>query len=395
MTEHEQRVRPVRLDRLGDGTAVRVMSDGSQEYRVPEGWISEQTWQDRQTVEDVGGDWRPRDLTTYLDGTHVPPAPALLRRQDAVCLVYPGRVHWISGEPEAGKSWLGLLTCAQVMWDGGQVVYLDLEDGPAGITRRLLDLGVAPDVIAKQFHYVQPESALGPIRREHLAPYVTQSAVFVIDACTESLAQQGLSSRDDTDVATWLEILPRWAARLGPAVLVLDHVVKDADNRGRWATGSQHKLAGLDGVAFMVETVHAAGRGLTGRSRLYVSKDRHGQVRGPATAPSTGGKHWAGDLVIDSSGPMLEVIIHPPASHDPSEPFRPTVLMERISEVLATASRALSKAEIEDRVTGRAQAKRQALAALVDDGHVQVTAGHHNSKLHQLVRPYPSPEEDA
>jgi hypothetical protein len=49
-------------------------------------------------------------------------------------------------------------------------------------------------------------------------------------------------------VASWLELLPRWAARLGAAVLVLDHVVKNVETRGRWATGSQHKLAGLDGV---------------------------------------------------------------------------------------------------------------------------------------------------
>ncbi len=124
---------------------------------------------------------------------------------------------------------------------------------------------------------------------------------------------QGLSSKDDTDIATWLELLPRWAAKLGPAVAVLDHVVKDAESRGRWATESQHKMSGLDGVAFSLETVQPAGRWLTGRSRLYVTEDRHGQVRGPATVASTGGKHWAGDLIIES-GLVLNVALHAPAT---------------------------------------------------------------------------------
>jgi hypothetical protein len=343
-------------------------------------------------TDEAGLDWTPRDLTSYLDGTFQPPTPSLLRRQDGACLMYRGRVHWISGEPEAGKSWLGLLACAQELWAGRQVVYVDWEDGPEGITRRLLDLDVDAAVIRERFHYVQPESALGPMRRERLQPWVEASSLLVIDACTESLAQQGLSSKDDTDIAQWLDILPRWAARLGPAIAVLDHVVKDADSRGRWATGSQHKLAGLDGVAYAVETVHPAGRGLTGRSRLFVSKDRHGQVRGPLTAPSAGHRHWAGDLVIDS-GLMLEVVVHPPTHTQPGEVFRPTVLMERISEVLAAAGRPLSSREVEDRVSGKAQHKRQALAALVDDGHVEVVLGHHNSKQHRLVKPFPAPEE--
>lgn len=334
------------------------------------------------------GDWEPVNLAPFLDGSYRPPTPKLLRRQDGAALLYPGRVHWLSGEPEAGKSWVALLACAQALLDGAAVVYVDFEDGPGGMTNRLLDLGVPAGVIGERFHYVQPQSALGYGRRAAMTALVEACALVVIDACTESLAQQGLSSKDDTDIATWLELLPRWAARLGPAVLVLDHVVKDAESRGRWATGSQHKLSGLDGAAYALETIHPAGRGLTGRSRLFVSKDRHGQVKGPATVQTTGHRHWAGDVVIDSSGAFLEVVVHPPAGQE--GPFRPTVLMQRVSEALAGAGAPLSARDVEDRVAGKAQTVRQALAALVDDGHVEVQTGHHNSKQHRLVKPYPT-----
>lgn len=340
---------------------------------------------------DPGG-WGPVDLTPYLDGSYRPPGPELLHRTDGTALVYPSRVHWLSGEPEAGKSWAAMLACAQVLLDGGQVVYVDLEDGPGGTTARLLALGVPADAMAERLHYRNPAGPLTTARRETLAPFAARSALLVVDACTESLAAQGLSSKDDTDVATWLDLLPRWAARLGPAVLVLDHVVKDTESRGRWATGSQHKLSGLDGAAFALETVQPAGRGLTGRSRLFVSKDRHGQVRGPRTVPTAGHRHWAGDLVIDDSGPFLEVVLHPPAAQQQG-PFRPTVLMARVSEVLAAAGRPLSSRDVEDRVSGKAQGIRQALAALVDDGHVAVEAGPHNSRQHRLVRPYPDQQE--
>lgn len=334
--------------------------------------------------------WEPVDLGPYLDSSYRPPQPELLQRQDGQALMYPGRVHWLSGEPEAMKTWLALLACSQVLSDGRHAVYIDLEDGPGGMTARLLDLGVPASVVQEQFHYLNPPGGLGYATRASLAPMVAGADLLVIDAATESLSQQGLSSKDDTDIAKWLDLLPRWAAKLGPAVVVLDHVVKDAESRGRWATGSQHKLSGLDGVAFTLEVVQPGGRGITGRSRLYVSKDRHGQVRGPCTVPTAGHRHWAGDLVVDSSDPMLEVVLHPPGERE--GPFRPTVLMQRVSEALTAAGRPLSGRDVEDRVSGKSQAIRQALAALVDDGHVAVEAGPHNSKQHRLVRPYPDPE---
>lgn len=334
--------------------------------------------------------WRPVDLASYLDGSHQPPEATLLKRADGAGLAYPGRVHWISGEPEAMKSWLGVYACAQALHRGRRVVYIDLEDGAAGIAGRLLALGVDPRAVAQHLTYLSPDGPLRYADRDDLSGLVATAELLVIDACTEALALQGLSSKEDTDIATWLNLLPRWAAKLGPAVFVLDHVVKDSEARGRWATGSGHKLAGLDGAAYSLEAVQPGGIGMTGRSRLYVVKDRHGQVR-PHSVSSTGGRYWLADLVVDSTGPFTEAVLHAPTTHP--ETFIPTAVMAKVAAALTKAGKALTKSEIEDRVGGRATVVRQAIAALDDLGHLDIKPGPHNSRLHTLIRPYPPEEE--
>lgn len=384
MTAVHDEPRIVRIEQARDGSWWKVFADGERRGMSD----SEARWQRDQGHPEVPAParWAALDLSAYLDGSAPAVTPTLLMRRDSAALAYPGRVHWLSGEPEALKTWLALLACAQAIHDGQRTVYIDFEDSPGGVVSRLLAIGVPGDAIRDRFSYHQPDGPINDRERAALTGAVTGAAVLVIDACTEALAAQGLSSKDDTDIAEWLTALPRWAAKLGPAVLVLDHVVKDSDNRGRWASGSGHKLAGLDGVAYTLEAVQPGGVGMTGRSRLYVSKDRHGQVR-PHSVPTVGGKHWLADLVVDSTGPFVDIALHPPAVHD--GPFIPTVVMTKVSEALAAAGRPLTKSEIEDRVTGRAQIVRQAIAALDDAGHLEVKPGPHNSRLHHLLKPYP------
>jgi hypothetical protein len=338
--------------------------------------------------------WLPIELAPFLDGSHKPVLPTLLRRTDGVAALYPGRVHWLSGEPESLKSWLALLACYQALLDGERVVYVDLEDSPGGMAERLLDMGLDRDVVASRFAYLSPTGALSSETRGQLAPVMQGASLLIIDAATEALSLQGLSPQDDVDIARWLELLPRWAAKHGPAVLVLDHVVKAADNRGRWATGSQHKLAGLDGIALLVEPVQPGGRGKTGRSRVFVAKDRHGHL-GPHVVMSAGGKRWFADLVVDGSGrtPFLDIALFPPSAQEGE--FKPTILMGRVAEKLTVARDPLTGTEIEDRVGGRAVLVRKAVAQLIDDGFVEVTRGPHNSKLHRLVKAYPDDEQVA
>ncbi|MBF6047737.1 AAA family ATPase [Streptomyces sp. NRRL B-1677] len=332
--------------------------------------------------------WQRVDLGPVLDGTRTPPQPTIGRRDDGAGLFYPGRLHSIFAEPEAMKTWLALTVATAELALGNAVVYLDFEDEEGGIVSRLLALGAPAADIAERFHYFRPDGPFGDAGRAALAPYLTKPTTFaVVDGVTEAMGMFGLKPKDDTDVAGFWRILPRWLAEQGPAVLLLDHVNKDRENRGRWATGSQHKLSGLNGCAFVLENITPLAPGQTGKSRMRVAKDRPGQVRKNALPGSNGALHWFADFVVESQVDGSAMVSMPaPVQHD--GPFRPTALMKRVSDALSTAREPLSVRGVLDRVSGKQDAVRRALALLVDEGYVSQTPGARNAQLHELKRPF-------
>jgi hypothetical protein len=54
------------------------------------------------------------------------------------------------------------------------------------------------------------------------------------------MTTEGLALGDNTDVAAWMRLLPKRFAAAGAAVVVIDHVVKNRDDQGRYAIGGQH-----------------------------------------------------------------------------------------------------------------------------------------------------------
>lgn len=146
--------------------------------------------------------WRPVALGPIVAGIEagniVGPVPALLHRSDGVALLYPGEVHSIAGEPEAGKGWINLATATQTLATGGAVLYLDFEDSAASIVGRLLALGASPASVVDRFVYVKPEDQLLPGMLDHLL--VRPFALAIIDGLSEAYALLGLDYTSNTDV---------------------------------------------------------------------------------------------------------------------------------------------------------------------------------------------------
>jgi hypothetical protein len=73
------------------------------------------------------------------------------------------------------------------------------------------------------------------------------------------------------------------SAPSSPAVVSIDHVPKSSEQRGRYALGSQHKIAGLTGGAYVFEVRRRLSRAtvepVTAVVEVKVSKDRPGHVR--------------------------------------------------------------------------------------------------------------------
>jgi hypothetical protein len=187
--------------------------------------------------------WAPVELGPVLDGTQPDPPPAILTRTDGRALLYAGRVHALFGEPEACKGWIALTATAEALDGGARVLYVDFEDTAASVTSRIMALGAATDVIRERFVYVRPDEPLEKAGRADLEAAAEGAVLAVLDGITEALTLHGLDLASNGDVAAWLDLLPRPLARTGAAVLTIDHVVKDRENRGRYAIGAQHKAA--------------------------------------------------------------------------------------------------------------------------------------------------------
>lgn len=154
-----------------------------------------------------------------------------------------------------------------------------------------------------RFAYVRPDVSLQR-ERERIAFDHSLSRRFgiaVIDGVTEAIALEGLKDNSGVDVALWQALLPRKIAhRTGAAVLCIDHVPKDQDNRVM-PIGSQHKMNGLDGAAFKVLRNEPFGRGLIGKALVRVNKDRHGGVRGfGVDYDPTDNTHLVGQFILDA-----------------------------------------------------------------------------------------------
>lgn len=277
--------------------------------------------------------WARTALDRWIDGDAEEEVHDLLIRSDGVGLWYRGLVNMVIGPSEQGKTWLTLMGCCQEIAKGGRVLFIDLEDGPKQIVRRLRLLRLPADDIRHQFAYIQPESPLGsmfkrpPWEPTKAAParlvddetgFIREVSAFdptliIVDGTTALLRLHALSPNDATDVdliRVWLESLTNEGRR---TVVIVDHTRKGGDSDSD-ALGSQHKKAMVRGTQL---NVTARGGYLVKGQRnvLYVTskKDKQGEVRehGLHGTPM----HLA-EVILDTSDPDDVVwLINLPNAH--------------------------------------------------------------------------------
>lgn len=341
---------------------------------------------------DQHNSWQRQAVDAILDGTHVPEAAALLPRDDGVGLFYAGRTHSIHAESESGKSLLVQHEAARLLNAGQSVAYLDFESDAASVVRRLLDLGADPEAIRQRFDYRRPEVAPAPGRPEGVewaGLLRTEYALVIVDGVTEAmdiLAPKSPGGDLNERIAGFLRRYPgRIAEHTGAAVVLIDHVVKNTENRGRHAYGGQHKMNGLTGAAYTVEVKTQPRRGHVGELHLFVAKDRPAGIRphcGPMRPDRT---QLAAVVTIDSTGERMKVSVAAPGMdvEAGSTTFRPTFLMERVSRWLQAHPGAHSRTEITDTVQGNKSALLTALDVLAAEGYVTVTEQPRGTKMIQ------------
>lgn len=351
--------------------------------------------------DDEPHPWRPVAVLDRLDDLDAAPIEApLWIRSDGAGLLYRRATHSISGDGGHGKSLVGLAACLDVVRHGGRAAFLDMgEDVYETTAKRLVQIGARDEDLARIYWAGIDRTWDGPADRlDWLAFLDDQWDLVVIDSVAMSLGLWGYQANDNDGVTEWWRLVPdAIAKRTGAAVLVLDHVVKNKDNRGRGPIGAAAKLNRVSGVQYQLDVV---GRGFEVGGRgaivLRVTKDRHGTVKGAADRSARAGRDpVAAVLTIDTTRQDAPTIELDPLDLvpdiDPTAGDRLAEVMAQVSAHLASDDRPQGVEAIRQAVGRKKAIVVEALRRLVDDGYVRESAGAKNARLHAHIRPYPDP----
>jgi hypothetical protein len=357
--------------------------DGFDENEQP-------TWENADDVSNiVVSSWEPIDLGPALRGEVVIESPAILARSDGAHLLYPGRTHLFIGEPEGCKSWVASCASAEELKAEHHVIYLDYEDDETMAVERLRALGVTDELIGSRFTYIRPEGRFDGLAQEALLAAIKKCgppALVIVDAFTEAMTSTSLNPMEGPDVVRYYAGVTRWFTERGAAVVILDHVTKSTEGRGRWAIGSERKISGLDGAAYNFDVLVPFGRGKEGKIRLTVAKDRPGHVR----------QHTVGQVIATvnlKSWPDEGVTYSLDAPETKDGGFRPTYLMEELSKAMES-NPGLSKTALRAMVKGKTDAKDLAIELLLASKYAETRPGPRNALLHYSLKPFRADDDD-
>lgn len=325
--------------------------------------------------------WKPIDV---VHAAANPPEPPTIGQ-----LLYPAKRTLLSGERDSMKTWLALILVVAEIQAGYPVAWADLDAMGAGaILERLRLLGLTDEQISAKFLYYAPaERLIGTALNEVAAQLAEVGArMFIADAFNPFLSLHGLDPNSTVDVETFWREVADPICRAGAAPVMLDHVVKNAQNRGHYAIGSERKASGAI-VHLGTRIVTPFGRGRVGASVLECHRDREGYLPKPKIGllqlTANDGHNVTFTLKADTPGS--------------SGAFRPTRLMERASEYLQLQHESVAKNHIITSIPGDDKAIRAALDILITEGHAAAHDGPRKAILIEHVRPYreaDEPEDD-
>ena len=336
--------------------------------------------------------WWPKDLTDILAGKASEAPPNFLCRSDGQFLLYPGRINGIIGPSESGKTWLVLLGVLQAISNGMRILYLDFEAEAKGIITRLKILGAIDDDLLTYLRYIRPEEnpfTNGGAGNDDL--YTTleefQPAHIVLDGVNSAMTYMGKDLMSNTDATEFSQKFLAPLVNEHRGLTYIDHTPKN-NTESMGAIGAQAKRAMTTGCCLRVDVKKPWGKVRAAPMSVIVDKDRPGDVRGIAVeARDLGLAHFDSDPLTKT----MEITIRAEGSSvDENGQFRPTTLMQRISEWLEENPEEASIGDIERGVVGNANYKRKGLEILVAE-HYVARKRDGQAKLHTLIRPYRAP----
>ena len=301
------------------------------------------------------------------------PVATILKRTDGHGLIYTGRVHSIYGESESGKSWVAQIASAEMLKNDKKVIYIDFESDAIDIVNRLKALGVSRANLLQYFTYIRPDGPRDvddPYWQSILEP--ESATLIVIDGVTESLTMWGGETKDNDAITRWMRIFPRTVATAsGAAVVLIDHITKNAETRGRFAIGGQAKLATIDGAAYLVEPLEALSPGRIGSLTMRVTKDRPGFIRKISGLWRKSDRtQEAATITIDSTKALMQYVIEVPMLEDEYETNKELKKLKEIAEFIHNHPGS-NRRSVQEGVSGAKEAIGERLSDLLAGGWVE------------------------
>lgn len=317
--------------------------------------------------------WRPIDLAQVPD---VPPAQPNL---GGLGIAYRGKRHVFSGPQESAKTLAAYVLGLQILRLGGAFCLIDFEMGRWEARNRLRELGASAAELA-QIIYYEPEGRMPErVPGDVIDTVGGRDALVLLDAAAGAFAFEELDDNKRMDVEKFGARYVEPFRRAGIATLVLDHVVKSSEARGNYAIGSERKVGATD-VHLGFTVVHPIKRGGSGTYKITTHKDRGGFLKRGKLAdfelhsdPETHAISWAFNVAVET---------------DDEHPFRPTVLMEKVSRYLEGQLEAVRIGDVKDTITGKAEYVVEAVRILVDEGFVSESIGARGSRLLESISPF-------
>lgn len=335
----------------------------------------------RQELTEALQGWAPIDLAPVLAGDHTQPVPTILHTRDEIdALLYPGNVNGLHGDSGIGKTWLAFAAIAQTIQAGRHAILIDYEANPAEVVARLLALALSPEQIITRLTYIQPDTPTGDIAVAQILQQITDdTALVVIDSLGEAFGLDGIDENLDSEVGPWLRRVTRPLAAAGPAVVLVDHCTKAADNPLH-PSGSKRKRAAITGASYLIQAKVAFTRTQPGVLSITCAKDRHGTYRrGEVTATADVTPYPDGGVTVNLHRAA-------PGETDTSTEILARVAIRALKDHGQPATSNVLVGLMGAKAKGAKDAKLAGIAVAVARGSIDVEPGPNRSKLHRYVK---------
>jgi hypothetical protein len=294
-------------------------------------------------------------------------------------LIYPGLRHIFSGPPESAKTLVAYSAGIDILnhHPNEHILLMDFEMGPKAAKRRWRYAGATDHQLDNNILYLAPDQ---PAQLERIEILVALNPILVIiDAAAGAFDNEDLDDNKRADAERWRKTYVDPFFDAGIATIVIDHVVKNTESRGKYVIGSERKIGGGE-VHIGFDTIKPVKRGSTGIYKMLLHRDREGHFeRG----------HFC-DVHVTSHPEThnLTCEFKPTEHSEDGTKQLPTELMQRVSHYLEAQDEPVTRNQIVLNVKGNAEFVRRSIDHLVDLKFVEESSGSNRARLYQTTRPF-------